>query len=146
MTAFHEPVFQAYVLAASAAIILMYALGFLTAKTRADRKIVLNREDAKINGGATVAEVEHADVARLKRAHQNAIEATVPFLAIGFLYAMTAPGVTMARALFAVFVIARLLHAIFYVGAKQPFRTIAFGIGTLANVIMVVQVVRAALG
>jgi prostaglandin-E synthase 1 len=142
MNAFADPVFQAYTLAASATIVLLYALGFLTAKTRAERKIVLNPEDVSVNSGSKVGEVEHPDVLRIKRAHLNLLETAVPFFAIGFLYTATAPSVTLARVLFGAFVVVRVLHAVFYLGAKQPFRTIMFAGGTLVNVIMLVQVMR----
>lgn len=143
MNAFSDPVFQAYTLAAAATIVLLYALGFLTAKTRADRKVVLNPEDVSVNGGAKVADIEHPDVLRIKRAHLNLLETAVPFFAIGFLYTATAPNLTLARALFGVFILVRVLHAVFYLGAKQPFRTIMFAAGTLVNVTMLVQVLRA---
>ncbi len=140
--AFAAPVFAAYALAALAIVFLLYALGFLTAKRRAERQIVLNPEDAAINGGARVADDEHPDVLRLKRAHQNLIESAIPFLLIGLLYTATDPSVTLARVLFAAFVAARFLHAFFYLNAKQPTRTISFAIGTLINAVMFVQILR----
>lgn len=142
---FSDPVLAAYALSAAAVVIILYALGFETARIRAARKVVVNPEDAGINGGAAVAEVEHADVLRIKRAHLNSLENAVPFLAIGLLYTMTAPGPTTARVVFGVFVLARLLHAAFYLTARQPFRTLVFVIGALCNLFMVVQVLRAAL-
>jgi uncharacterized MAPEG superfamily protein len=144
-SALHDPLFQAYALSVAVLVLTLYGLGFATAKTRADRKIVVNPEDMAINGGASVSEAEHADVLRFKRAHQNLLENVVPFLGIGFLYTLTAPDLTFARALFAIFVIVRVLHAVFYISAKQPFRTLSFVIGALVNVVMVVQVLRAAL-
>lgn len=142
MNAFSDPVFQAYTLSAAAVVLMLYGLGFATAKKRADRKVVVNHEDVSVNGGAQVAEAEHPDVLRIKRAHLNLIESAVPFFAIGFLYTATAPNLTMARALFGVFVGVRLLHAVFYLGAKQPVRTIMFVLGALVNIVMVVQVLR----
>lgn len=140
--AFLDPVFAAYSLASLSTVLLLLGLGFVTAKRRAERKVVINPEDVVVNGGASVAEAEHPDVLRIKRAHQNLVESAIPFLLIGFLYTATAPSVTLARALFAGFVVARLLHAIFYVSAKQPMRTASFALGTLINVVMVVQVLR----
>ena len=69
-------------------------------------------------------EVEHPDVQRIKRAHVNAIENAVPFFVIGFIYTQTSPSMMMARVLFLTFVAIRLFHAIFYLTAKQPFRTL----------------------
>lgn len=135
--------FQCYALAVAVLVLNLYGLGFYTAKLRADRKIVLNPEDAGINGGAAVAESEHPDVLRVKRAHLNLLENAVPFFAIGFLYTLTDPSVTLSCAFFTVFVVIRLFHSVFYLTAKQPFRTLSFAVGALINVAMVVQVVRA---
>jgi len=141
-----QPAFALYAICSSFLIVSLYALGFLTAKTRADRKAVVNAEDAgTTNRGATVVEVEHGDVQRLKRAHQNALENAVPFFVIGLLYTQTAPGITAVRVLFFTFVAARLLHAVFYATATQPYRTLSFVVGSLINLAMVVQVLRAVL-
>ena len=140
-----QPAFQLYALCSAFLILILYALGFDTAKVRADRKKVLNFEDVRINGGAVIVEIEHPDVQRVQRAHRNALENAVPFFAIGFLYTQTSPSMAMLQGLFGVFVAVRLLHAIFYLGARQPFRTISFAVGGLVNVIMAVQVIRAVL-
>jgi glutathione S-transferase len=141
----NDPVFQLYALCSSVLVVVLYGLGFLTAKTRAERKVVVNHEDTKVNGGASVQDAEHADVQRLKRAHINSLENAVPFFAIGLLYTMTSPSLALARGLFITFAAIRLLHAVFYVSAKQPFRTASFAVGALINLTMVVQVVRAVL-
>lgn len=140
----HAPALQAYALSASVIALSLYALGFLTAKTRADRKVVVNPEDAGLNRNAQVADHEHADVSRIKRAHQNALENAVPFFALGLLYTMTAPSPTLARALFGAFVAARLLHAVLYLKGVQPFRTLTFVIGAVVNLTLLVLVVLAA--
>jgi glutathione S-transferase len=73
----------------------------------------------------------------------NLIESALPFFAIGLVYAMTDPSVTMARVLFFGFVAVRVLHAAFYLMKMQPARVIAFAGGMLVNLVMVVQVLRA---
>lgn len=143
MTLLSQPVFQLYAFVSSLIIIILYGLGFWTAKVRAEKKAVINHEDVAINGGASVVDVEHPDVQRIKRAHGNAIENAVPFFAIGFLYTQTDPSLTMARILFFTFLAFRLFHALFYLGAKQPFRTLSFTVGALVNIVMIVQVIRA---
>ena len=142
-----EPVFQSYAIASSAIVVILYGLGFWTAKIRAERKQVINVEDLSVNPkGAVTVEVEHPDVQRIKRAHLNAMENAIPFFAAGFLYTQTSPSPKVASGLFFTFVGVRLFHAIFYLNARQPFRTMSFGIGAVVNLIMVVQVIRAALG
>ena len=51
----------------------------------------------------------------------------------------------MARAPSFTFVAILLFHAVFYVTAKQPLRTLAFVVGAVVNLVMVVQVLRAVL-
>lgn len=145
MSLLSQPVFQSYALAVAVLVVTLYGLGFETARVRAARKIVVNPEDAGINGNATVADQDHPDVLRIKRAHLNLLENATPFFAIGLLYSLTDPGLTFARVLFGVFVGVRVLHAAFYLSAKQPFRTASFVVGALVNLAMVVQVVRALL-
>ena len=139
----NNPVFQTYGLVSAALVVILYGLGFWTAKTRANRKQVLNSEDVVVAKGAVAVDVEHVDVQRIKRAHLNAIENAVPFFVIGFLYSQTSPNPKLASGLFFTFLGLRLFHAIFYLGARQPFRTISFALGALVNLVMVVQVVRA---
>lgn len=143
MNLLSEPAFRLYVISTASIIATLYWLGFWTAKLRNDRKAVVNPEDVRINGGAQIVEVEHPDVQRIKRAHINALENAVPFFAIGSLYSLTSPNLTMAATLYFGFVGIRLLHATFYLTARQPFRTMSFAIGAIINLTMVVQVVRA---
>ena len=145
-TLFTQPVFQLYVLCSGALVAILYGLGFYTAKLRNDRKQIINHEDIKVNSGAVQVDVEHPDVQRVKRAHANALENSVPFFVLGLLYSLTAsPSLVVAQALFGTFVTVRLFHAIFYLGARQPFRTASFAVGALVNVALVVMVVKAAM-
>ena len=141
----HQPVFQTYAICSAALVVILYGLGFWTAKIRNDHKKVINAEDLKVNPGAEAVEVEHPAVQRIKRAHGNSLENAVPFFAIGFLYVCTSPRPAMANALFITFVAVRLFHAFFYLTARQPFRTLSFAVGALVNLTMVVQVLRAVL-
>ena len=141
-TLFSQTPFQLYALCSGIIVLSLYALGFWTAKLRFERQSVINHEDTKVNPGSHPVDVEHPDVQRVKRAHTNAIENAVPFFLIGFLYTQTDPGLTMTRILFFTFLGFRILHALFYLNAKQPFRTLSFTVGAIVNIIMVVQVLR----
>jgi uncharacterized MAPEG superfamily protein len=137
--------FQLYVFASAVLVVTLYVLAFYTGSVRDKRRAVVNPEDVRVYHGASVVDVEHPDVQRVKRAHQNLLENAVPFFVLGLLYASTDPNLWMARALFAVFVGVRLLHVAFYLGARQPWRAASFGIGAVVNMIMLVQVVRVAI-
>jgi glutathione S-transferase len=140
-----QPAVVLYAIASAVLVVSLYGLGFYTAKIRNDGRKIINAEDVKVNRGAVHVEVEPDAVARIKRAHSNAIENAVPFFVIGFLYTQTQPSAGMAMGLFGAFVLVRLLHAFFYLTATQPFRTMSFAVGGLINLAMVVQVLRAVL-
>jgi glutathione S-transferase len=134
------------VLALTIAILGLHllALASWTGSVRVMRKVYVNPEDARTLKG-DAAEADHADVQRVKRAHQNALENFVPFAAIAYFYAQTNPSKTAAIAYFGTFAAARILHSIFYLWGRQPFRTIVFAIGSLATFGMGVHVIRAAI-
>jgi uncharacterized MAPEG superfamily protein len=121
----------------------LIALALWTGTVRAMKKKYLNPEDANINKGVTV-ETEHSAVARVQRAHQNALENAVPFFAIAYFYAATGPSKSGALIYFGTFTAARILHSVFYLWGRQPFRTLMFGLGVLTTIGMAVQVIRAA--
>jgi prostaglandin-E synthase 1 len=100
-----------------------------------------NRED--VGGKSTLIEVEPPEVARVLRAHANAAANIVPFAILGLVYVLGGAQVTTAAAVFAVFALARIAHAIAYLGGKQPWRTISFGIGAFATVVLMGLIVKA---
>lgn len=133
-----------YALVSGILAVQLLGLGFWTAATRAKRKTFLNPEDAalsKVDG----AEAEHPDVLRAKRAHANAVENSMLFFVLGALYVATQGSKIGAQAYFFTFLGARLLHSLFYLLGKQPFRTLSFVVGALACLGMAAHVIRAAL-
>lgn len=138
-----NPALALFALTGSILVIHLLLLAFWTGTVRVRTKAWVNPEDAKLNKGAKV-EVDHPDVQRVKRAHQNALENVVPFFAVGLLFALTNPSLTAAKAYFFTFVAMRVLHSIFYLWGRQPFRTMTFAIGALAMIGMAVQVIMAA--
>ncbi|HZO15052.1 MAG TPA: MAPEG family protein, partial [Polyangiaceae bacterium] len=66
----------------------LLALALWTGSVRVMRRTWVNPEDARLNKGAE-AEVDHADVQRVKRAHMNALENAIPFFVVGLLYVLT---------------------------------------------------------
>jgi uncharacterized MAPEG superfamily protein len=136
-----NPAFGTYAIASAIIALHLIALAFYTGRVRSRHKQWVNPEDAAFLK-ATAAAEEHTDVARVKRAHSNALENAVPFFAIAAVYASTSPTKSAALAYFGTFVAARVLHSIFYIWGRQPFRTILFTIGVLAVIGMAVHVIR----
>jgi uncharacterized MAPEG superfamily protein len=139
-----DPALKTFALAGTVVALQLVLLALWTGTVRAMRKVWVNPEDAKLNKGEQ-ADADHPDVLRVKRAHQNALENAIPFFAIGLLYALTNPSVGTAQAYFFTFMGARLLHSVFYLWGKQPFRTMMFALGVLCMIGMGVQVLRAAM-
>jgi glutathione S-transferase len=129
MSLLHTPAFDVYALACLALVSLFYFLAFRTGGVRTRAKAVVNPEDVRVYVGASVVDVEHADVQRVKRAHLNLLENSVPFFVVGFLFALTEPGLLVASTLYGLFVASRVLHAAVYLSGRQPVRSAAWFVG-----------------
>jgi glutathione S-transferase len=135
---------RVYALAVSAVVINLIFLANYTGLVRFRAKLVVNAEDAP-GMRSKVGDAEHETVLRVHRAHRNALENAVPFFAIGLLYALSDASPRGAWIYFGTFVAARWIHSITYLARLQPWRTVAFGVGVLATVGMLVHVVIASI-
>jgi uncharacterized MAPEG superfamily protein len=132
----HAPAFVAYAVACLALVGLFYFLAYRTGAVRTRVKAVVNPEDVRVYAGASVVEIEHPDVQRVKRAHMNLLENSVPFFVVGLLFAVTEPGLLVASTLYGVFVASRVLHAAVYLSGRQPIRSGAWFLGIVTVVVM----------
>ena len=130
--------FRIYVVACIVLCLQLLALGGWTGAVRLSRKKYVSPEDAKAFKGSAV-DAEDPEVQRVKRAHLNALENAVPFIVVGAFYIPSA-NKQGALAYCVTFVAARLLHSVFYLWGKQPWRTLMFIVGTACTVGMAVQV------
>ena len=145
MNPLHDnPALHLYAICSAVLALQLLLLAGWTGTVRVMRKTYVNPEDAKLNK-AEQSEADHPDVQRVKRAHQNAIENVLPFFVVGALYVLSGPSKLGAQAYLITFTVARLLHSLFYLFGKQPFRTMMFAIGVLSIVGMAVHVLRVAL-
>jgi len=130
--------FRVYAAISAALMLKMVLLAFATGGVRGLKSVYPNPEDAKLLKGQQGAEDE--TVARIKRAHINAIENEVPFVLLGLLYAMLGAD-PMGMQIYAyTFFVARVLHSLCYIFALQPFRTLSYTVGALCLMGMSVQV------
>ncbi len=141
MTFLENDMMKLYGLSCTALALHLLILAAMTGGLRTRAKAYVNPEDARTLKGSEV-DADAPVVQRAKRAHMNAIENFVPFVAIGFFYALTGPGKLGAEVYFGVFVAARVLHSIFYMMGLQPWRTAMFGIGAAALTGMGLHVIR----
>ena len=140
----NDPAFRAYSIACSILVFKMFAAALMTAATRSRLKQFLNPEDARVLGGADVAQ-EHPEVLRMLRMHRNDLENILPFFTVGLIFVLMGVSAFSAQVYFYTFTGARIVHTIAYVARLQPWRTMAFVLGMLCMVGMLVQILIAAL-
>lgn len=138
----NDPTFLLY---AISCLVLCANLLFLwgySGAVRARSKTVINPEDARtVASGAAVVAVDPPDVARVLRAHSNAMAVVVPFAIVGLLFVLAGGSTTLAAVLFGAFVVLRLAHSAVYLAELQPWRTITFAASALALLVLMGDVV-----
>jgi len=133
------PGFRLYALCVIVLILKMNATGFYTAMTRSRLKVALNPEDAA-RFGAQLTTAEHPEVERVLRAHRNDLENIPSFFLLGLIAVLVGAPLRGMQIAFIAFTAARVLHTVSYVKAMQPWRSMSFGIGTLANLALMVMI------
>lgn len=125
-------------------VLKMIAVGSYTSLVRIRRGNYASPEDYALQGLSPVATPDE-DIERARRAHRNDLENILPFLGVAVFYALTQPSMLMARVFFWGFCGARILHSVFYLRQQQPHRTIAFLIGMVLLVLMLLRTLLALL-
>jgi uncharacterized MAPEG superfamily protein len=142
--AFSDPTMRLYAACASVLVLKMSSTSLATAVVRNVKAVFISPEDYAIRGKPPRAPDEQVE--RIRRAHHNDLEAILPFLAVGFLAAMSgAVSYRVAWWLFVPFTCARVLHTIAYSFGLQPWRSILFGIADIALWITALSVLIATL-
>jgi uncharacterized MAPEG superfamily protein len=138
-----QPAFVAY---AVSLIVLSLNLLFLwgySGGVRSKTKTTPNKEDAAtIAKGAKLVEGDPPEVARVLRAHRNAMANVVPFAILGLVYVLAGGAGTVALWVFGIFTAARLGHTVAYLGEKQPWRSLFFVLGGATTLVLVGFLVR----
>jgi len=120
------------------------ALWGYSGAVRNKSKTTHNTEDAAGKGnGRALVQVDPPEVARVLRAHRNAADNILPFAVLGLLFVLWGASPMLTAIFCGVFVAARLAHSLTYLNEKQPWRTVSFGVGALATLVMVGFLVRA---
>lgn len=108
--------------------------GFVRAKT----KTVMNQEDAaSVARGSSLVERDPPEVARVLRAHRNAVDNIIPFLVLGLLFVTLGGSALVMWIVAGAFVASRIAHSVAYMTEKQPYRTLAFGAGFLTTLVLI---------
>jgi len=133
-----DPVIRLYVIVYVLLVLKMAALGTYTSILRLGRKVYATPEDYDLQG-LPRRTTNDEDIERVRRAHRNDLENILPFFVVGFLFLLTQPSWTAAAVYLIGYLIARVAHSVFYVRGMQPHRTIAFTLGGVLTLAMIVQ-------
>ena len=120
----NNAVMHVYLLCAAILVIKMMFVTATTGIGRIVNKSYITPEDYNWTGHDARGQNEFVE--RMRRIHQNDLETVLPFLAIGFLWALTEPSYTLAAWLFGLFTVTRVAHTFCYMFSLQPWRTVAF--------------------
>ena len=139
-----NPAFVAYALSMLVLSLNLLLLWAYSGSVRGKSKVTPNNEDAgTIARGATVDQINPPEVARVLRAHANAMANIVPFAILGLLFVLVGGSATVAYVVFGVFTAARVMHSFVYLAAKQPWRSLSFGVGGVATLALMGFIVKA---
>jgi len=128
-----DPTTRLYMLCAAVLVLKMAFTGTATGILRLRRGAYVTPEDYAFMGRVPTPPDEAVE--RLRRVHQNDLENILPFLIIGFLYALSGPAFAVAATLFVAFTAARLLHTATYIAAAQPWRSVFYEVGQFSLVV-----------
>jgi microsomal prostaglandin-E synthase 1 len=136
----NNPAFVVYAITCLVLCVNLLFLWGYSGAARAKTKTAINEEDA-VRFGASLAELDPPTVARVLRAHDNAQASIYPFLFLGLVFVLAGGTAGTATVIFGIFTGARLLHSIFYLAGKQPWRTIFFSVGGLATIALMLAII-----
>ncbi|XP_053719261.1 microsomal glutathione S-transferase 1.1 [Synchiropus splendidus] len=141
-------ILRAFTTYAIIVILKMMLMSPLTSYFRLTRKVFANLEDSKLVSPILDKALVRVDpaVERVRRCHLNDLENVIPFLAVGFLYALTGPELSTALLHYRIFAGARIFHTFAYILAfPQPCRALGFMVGLLVTVHMAFRVLGSVL-
>jgi uncharacterized MAPEG superfamily protein len=132
------PLMRLYALTTIVLALKMFAISIAQGRARTKANAFANPEDAALFHGATVPQ-EVIGVQRAAKAWMNDLENIPIFLILALIYAIAGLSANMFIVYCGVFTLARILHTFFYLNAMQPGRTIAYTIGALTMLALMIH-------
>jgi len=128
-----------YAITAIVLALKMAAISIVQGRARLSAGIFTNPEDAKRFGGQQ-ASAEVPMVERASKAWRNDLENIPIFLIIAWIYVAAGLSAGAFVIYCIVFMAARIIHTICYLNAIQPGRTIAFTVGALTMLALMIHI------
>jgi uncharacterized MAPEG superfamily protein len=129
---------QIYALTAIVLTLKMTAVSVVQGRARVAAGIFVNPEDAKTFQASHGPE-DAPDVRRASRAWLNDLENIPIFLILCGIYVAAGLSTTAFAIYCLVFTVARIAHTIFYLNSIQPMRTIAYTVGAVVSVALMIH-------
>jgi uncharacterized MAPEG superfamily protein len=142
-----QPAFVAFVVSLIVLSLNLLLLWAYSGAVRGKTKTTPNQVDSSsVSKGAKLVETEPPEVARVMRAYKNAEANILPFLFLAFAYVLAGGSALVAEVVFGVFTGARVLHSFAYLGGRQPWRSMFYGLGALTTLVLMGFLVKALVG
>jgi glutathione S-transferase len=127
-----------YAITAIVLALKMAVISIVQGRARVNARVFTNPEDAKAFGGQQ-ASAEVPMVERASKAWRNDLENIPIFLILAWIYVYAGLAAYAFVIYCIIFMIARVIHTICYLNAIQPGRTIAFTVGALTMLAMIIH-------
>jgi len=127
-----------YAITAIVLALKMSAISVVQGRARVAAGIFVNPEDAK-TFRASQAPIEAPAVQRASRAWLNDLENIPMFLILCGIYVGAGLSSTAFAIYCVVFVVARIAHTFFYLNSIQPMRTIAYTVGAVTTMALMIH-------
>jgi uncharacterized MAPEG superfamily protein len=130
--------FRMYAITAIVLALKMAAISIAQGRARVSAGVFTNPEDAK-TFSAQLASAEAPAVERASKAWRNDLENIPIFLIIAWIYVYAGLSAAAFVVYCILFMIARIAHTVCYLNAIQPARTIAFTVGALTMLALMIH-------
>ncbi len=127
-----------YAITAIVLALKMAAISIVQGRVRLSSGIFTNPEDAKTFGGKEAPE-EAPMVQRAGKAWRNDLENIPIYLIVAGIYVAAGLSAAAFVVYCVVFMVARVAHTICYLNSIQPARTIAYTVGALAALALIIH-------
>jgi glutathione S-transferase len=127
-----------YTITAIILALKMAAISIAQGRGRVSAGIFVNPEDAR-TFGAREAPEEVEVVRRAARAWHNDLENIPIFLILAWIYVAAGLSTAAFAVYCIIFVFARIAHTICYLNSIQPWRTVAFTVGAVTMLALIIQ-------
>lgn len=131
-----SPLFAVFACVLALLVLKAQVLAIATALSRKGLMKFAVPEDAEWLGGDHVR-ADHPTVRRVFRAHQNDLEALLPFFIGGTLYLASGAPEMVGAVYFIGFALARLAHSLGYLTKRPALRRNSFAAAWLLNIVIV---------